>query len=222
MSTFDVYLIIFLVGGFVIGSMVYTGVKGILSVMNRFHPPSYPMYGAPSQVAAPPPTSRQTTNTDNSMVNWLLFITICLAAYSLLSNADIEDIKSQFENSEVVAPAAVHESSKMQISNNYDKTEKVKLVDASIYTKPLASDKFFIQLVASNQLQKIQERGRKYQYLYPTRIGIIMEQYPFKLLIGPFDSEEDIAYFQKKHPKLQNKWIRQSSEFSKVVIIESQ
>ena len=168
MSTFEIYLIIFLLGGFVIGSMVYSGVKGLLGVMSRFYQPGYPMYGAPS-VPSPAPTSNYHNNgANNSMVNWLLFITICLAAYSLMSNADIKAIKTHLEKS-AITPATVdgyesyEKKGNLRPSHNYRKPKEVKV--ASAYSIAPTEGAIYLQLIASNRLQKIKERGNKYQSL---------------------------------------------------------
>lgn len=226
MTKFDVYIIIFLVGGIVIGSLVYQGVKGLLMVMNRFNNSGYPMYNAAPMVA-PTAVNQQPVAADNTALKWLLFITICLVAYNLLKNPDNKAIDAPLNPSSVEAASptgvlAKHKTYTRQIKETVpSKKERPFSREQAINVSPFQKNEtYFLQITAGTNLNVLYERARVYQTQYPIRIGIGEGAHPFKLLVGPFNSEENRTSFMALHPELKSGWPRQASEFSKVVLVD--
>jgi len=221
MNATTFYLIIFLAGGSVSAYILYRIIKGlgIFHTQGGYMPTYIPRVTSPQ---VPVVASTQKSPSNSILTNLLLVLTICLASYHFIDNIDVTALESKVQaKAKVVTtnlPPVNKEATKTSIVSEQEifttKTREVYL-NRQPFIQAISSPKveYYLQITASKKWIAVQEKARMYQLHYPVKIGIGLGDYPYKVLIGPFLSEESIHLFQEQYPYFKDKWIRVAGDY---------
>jgi len=231
MSQFDQHLITFLIGGIVAAYVLYQIIKGL----GIFRP--YVSGGAyPVPIAGGHPTTQESS--DKGLTNVLLLITILLAGMAFYKGINAHELfatkkpssDAYTPNEKITATALITDVKKPVVEQASPAPPQAELVttptdfeeDSSEYTQEeVLTEKHFLQLTASSNWNRIQQKARDFQAEgFKVRIGIREGRCPYKILLGPYDSSQEVTDLKDRNSRFLNGFVCTNNEFEEIQLVE--